>query len=100
MVRFERGIDPKEAMGIGIKATLPELKKMYGELRRDLEEYRNMHLPDYEAAIEELWQARPQRLVVECGWANINEIFEKLTTEEYGDIYFTIEKHWNIIVNN
>jgi hypothetical protein len=99
-MNFERGKDPKEAMGIGIKETMPELKKMYSELRADLEEFRHMHLPDYEDAIKDLFESRPRRLVIECGWANMNEIFEKLTAEEYGPIYTLIEKHWNIIVNN
>jgi hypothetical protein len=99
-MNFERGKDPKEAMGIGIKATLPELERMYMELKEDLEGFRHMHLPDYEKAIKDLCQSRPQRLIVECGWTNMNRIFEKLTPEEYGPIYTLIEKHWNIIVNN
>jgi len=99
-MQFERGKNTKEAIGIGIKKTLPQLKEMYAELKSDLEQFRHLHLPDYEKAIEELWESRPQRLVVECGWANMNEIFDKLTPEEYGPIYLLIKKHHGIIVKN
>lgn len=99
-MNFERGKEPKEAMGIGIKSTLPELKKMYVELIADLEEFRNMHLPDYEAAIEELIQFRPDRFSMNCGWKNMLGLFEHLTAEEYGAIYLLIEKHYKIIVQN
>ena len=99
-MRFERGKEPKEAMGVGIKSTLPELRKMYVELVADLEEFRNMHLPDYETAIEELWQSRPQRFVSKYGWKNMMGLFEHLTVEEYGVIYLLIKKHYEIIVKN
>jgi len=91
-MKFERGRDPGEVMDVGWKMTIPELEEKYHELRKELESKRNLSIPTYLKATEEVWTSRPQRFVTECGWANINVIFYKVEKEEYSKLYHVIVK--------
>lgn len=96
-MNFERGKDPIDSMDIGIKQSMPELEKIYKELKHVLESNRHKALPGYEEAKEALLKSRPQRLVSKCGWMNLQCIFPDLTSKEFAVVYTTVKKYNEII---
>jgi len=91
-MNFERNGNIKDILNIGWKKTIPHLNEKYYALRSELQKYRNLGLPEHQKAIDEIWKARPRRFVAECGWANIDQIFEKMEEDEYYKVYDVILK--------
>lgn len=92
-MNFERHKDPMDSIDIGIKKSMPELKKMYNELKHVLESNRHRALPEHEEAKDALLKSRPKRLMQYCGWTNLNFIFPALTSKEFAVVYTTVKKY-------
>lgn len=98
-MNFKRNIDPKEAVSIGIKETLPELTKKYKELVSYILKSKNWGSKDLEIIKDQLWRFRPQRYITRTGWANLDTIFANLEPDEYIVIYNIVYKWYKKYLN-
>jgi hypothetical protein len=93
-INFERGGDPLDNLRIGRIHDIDELTKKYLEVIDKIQFPRNGS--DLQEKIKtELLAAIPSRFKLSNGWGNLDEIFEKLTREEYYIIDKIIMKYYN-----
>lgn len=89
-MNFERHTDPYKSLDSGLHKTIPLLKERYDKLVKHLFKFRNQDwVRKYQ---DELWESRPSRFIICVGWANICNIFNELTKEEYSIIFSIVEK--------
>jgi hypothetical protein len=92
-INFERGGDPMDNLRIGRIHAIPELTKKYLELVKQVQLPRNVDLQ--REFSRELLGAKPERFRLSNGWGNLDEVFDKLTREEYYTIDKIIMKYYN-----